>query len=134
MAIDSLAINLIALIPTIIFAIFVEKYYTSFWTGIWNFFALFVTGVSMFIIPIAHPPINSLWSFLPISLIILSFVMIALSIFLVRDIARIVGSSQITASLLLATYIFQYVNSSDIFIITFFSSFIAIFLIKWFLW
>ena len=71
MAFDSLVINLIMLIPTMVFALFVEKHYTAFWTGFWNLFALGVTGIAMLL----SPPLKfsmsieiGMWRFLPLIL------------------------------------------------------------------
>jgi hypothetical protein len=57
----------------------------------------------------------------------------AFSYFLEAAIARIIGSSHITASLLTASYIFQYTSNPDAFWIAFFGSLIGIFIIKNFL-
>ena len=130
MVFDSLAINLVMLIPTAIFAIVVEKHYTAFWTGFWNLFALGVTGYALLSFPI--PPTLGYWIYLPYILIILGVALTIFS-FLLAPIARIVGSSHITTSILLATYLFQYTIIPDVFWITLAGSFVGILVIKIFL-
>jgi len=124
---DSLAINLVMLIPTAVFAVVVEKHYTAFWIGIWNLFALGVTGLSLFSLLI--PPTLGYWRFLPYILILMGFVMMVLS-FLLSGIARIIGSSHIATSVLFATYLFQYTISPDVFWIALIGSFVGILLTK----
>lgn len=136
MPIDSLAINLIMLVPTAVFAIVVEKHYTAFWTGFWNFFALFVTGVTILISPYyILPPTVALmgWNWLPWLLILSGVVMMLLSYFVLPFLARIIGSSHITTSILLATYLFQYTINPNIFWISLVGSFVAILLVKLYL-
>jgi len=132
MSFEAVTINLIMLIPTVVIAIFVEKYYTAFWTGFWNLFALGVTGISLLISPPLHVPLyDSFWSFLPWGLVIVGFFMIVISFFF-APIARFVGSSHITASVLSATYLVQHFGNPNIFWITLVGTFIGIFAIKFF--
>ena len=136
MAFDSLVINLIMLIPTMVFALFVEKHYTAFWTGFWNLFALGVTGIAMLL----SPPLKfsmsieiGMWRFLPLILIFVGFGMMAFSYYLESALAGILGSSHITASLLSATYLFQYTVIPAVFVGTLIISLIAIYIGKVFL-
>ncbi len=125
---DPFSTSLLMLVPTLIFAIFVERHYTAFWTGFWNFFALFVTGISLLFSP--FPPSVSGFNILPIVLILLGFVLMALSFFVAPLVARLVGSSHITASILLAVYIFQLTLIEWVFWLSLIISFILIFIIK----
>lgn len=43
--------NFIAIIPTAVFAVVVERHHTKFWTAFWNMFALIATGASMILTP-----------------------------------------------------------------------------------
>ena len=126
---DSLAINLIMLIPTAVFAVFVEKHYTAFWTGFWNLFALGVTAIAIFFAPPPHLPYD-FWNFLPLILGISAIVLMFVSLYVDAEIARIAGSSHIATSLLSASYVFQHTSSSELFGITLIGSFIAIFIAK----
>lgn len=135
MTIDSLTINLITLIPTAVFAIVIEKHYTAFWTGFWNFFALFATGLGILFLPAFTLPSSIAlmgWNLLPWILVFFGIAMMFLSYFIFAPIARIIGSSHITTAILLATYLFQYTVNPDVFWIALVSSFIGILAIKMF--
>lgn len=54
---NSFTIGILVLIPTLWFAIKVEKYYTSFWRAAWNAFALFLVGLTLKIAPATPLPV-----------------------------------------------------------------------------
>jgi hypothetical protein len=54
---NSLTIGILALLPTLVSAIIVEKHYTKFWIAVWNAFALFLTGMALKVAPATPIPV-----------------------------------------------------------------------------
>lgn len=132
--IDSLFVNLLFLLPTGVIAVFVEKYYTSYWIGFWNLFAVFVTGVAMFVAPIIHTPLyNDLWSSIPMILIAFGGVGMVMSYFVSPEIARKAGSGKLTAAILVAVYVFQTFNNPTFMQWSFFGTLGGLFILKYFI-
>jgi len=49
--VNSLVIAALSLIPTMVFAFRVERHFTVFWRAAWNLFAIFLSGLSLLLVP-----------------------------------------------------------------------------------
>lgn len=102
----SLIVNLIALIPVTVMALFVEKRgFTKFWPAFWNLVTLIGLGVSMIVIPQSGyvPGINFASFTIPMWGILFAFagITLVLGFKADSDVIRTVGSSRITSSVLI---------------------------------
>lgn len=110
--INSFIVNFIAIIPTVVFAVKVERHYTQFWTAFWNMFALIATGLSMILVPAGGylPIVDITGNNVSLSLFLFGYAIITIFFGFKHeaDILRQLGSSKITASLLILSLLAQY--------------------------
>ena len=126
--INSFIVNFVAIIPTAVIAVKVERHYTQFWTAFWNMFALIATGISMILAPAGGylPTVEITGNNVPIYFFLFGYAILAMffGFKYEADILRQLGSSKITASLLILSLLAQYqkiTNATSLLLIGIFS-------------
>ncbi len=109
---NSFFIGLIALVPTVVLAVFVERHYTGFWTAAWNAFAIFLAGISIILVPTVRQPTIPIYGFMlgasllmGLGLIMYSLVVAIIGFKVETDVLRIFASSKLTGGILSASLV-----------------------------
>jgi hypothetical protein len=113
---NSFTIGILALAPTLVFAIKVEKHYTAFWIAAWNAFALFLAGLTLKIAPATSLPVFiqingtfEVWWMLILYAIIVAYIGFKVS----AQVLRFLCSSKIASGLLVVTLALQHFAIHD---------------------